>query len=134
MPGVITRYHRHFLPKSNGFFSKEMGALRSRRAGEIRTLRAQVGRKKARGILVDSMKAHVKGINQAKALAAAKAAGEATHAKTSAQRRKELTSQGYLRSAKTRKRLGGNVYHTVEKGVHGRARSRVKIFGKGDRA
>lgn len=134
MANVITRYHRRFLPKPkpDGFFAKEMGALRSKRAGEIKTLRSQVGRR-ARGLLAKSYSEHIKGMLRKAALKKSMAAGAATISRTDAQRRKAATSAGYTRSEQHRKRGGGNVYRKVETGSHGKPRLRVKIFGKGDR-
>jgi hypothetical protein len=65
MPGPITKYHRHFLPKG-GHFAKEMSGIRKNRATQIKTLRNQLGRKKARATLVTQMKTHVAGVNEAR--------------------------------------------------------------------
>lgn len=64
MPGVLTKYHRHFLPKG-GTFSREMGAVRKNQAHRIKTLRNQVGRKEARKTLITAAKTHVAGAKEA---------------------------------------------------------------------
>ncbi len=64
MPSALTKYHRHFMPKGGAFFSKEMGQARKTRASQIKTLRNEVGRHRAKKMVLESAKKHVAGVNE----------------------------------------------------------------------
>ena len=99
MASAIAKYHHHFLPKG-GFFAKEMGALRRKRAGEIKALRSQVGRKKAKATILVQYKTHVSAVN---------AQRKAAKRTTKIQAVREKSRANMTRSPRWRRRGGGKV-------------------------
>lgn len=100
MPGLLTKYHRVVMPRFGETLGTVAKGTRTNRAHQIKTLRNQVGRKKARSIVLNSVRTHVRGAKEAERVKKV-AAFKAKHKPTVTQ------------SPRWRKRGGGKV--TVRK-------------------